>query len=106
MATTTQRQALPVPTATDDPDIPGDLLALANAIEKRLFAVHTTTAARDAATPSPQDGMFCYITGTNTVYVYQDGAWVSFPGALPTFTTGTAVPNNATGSNGDVYFRV
>jgi hypothetical protein len=25
MATTTQRQALPVPTATDDPDIPGDI---------------------------------------------------------------------------------
>lgn len=106
MTTTTARQALPVPTGTDDPDIPGDLLALANAIEKRLMAVHATTAARDAATPSPQDGMFCYITGTNTVYVYQDSAWTVFPAALPTFTSGTAAPNNATGNNGDVYFRV
>lgn len=106
MSTTTPRQALPVPTGSDQPDIPGNLLALANAIEKRLVAVHATTAARDAATTSPQDGMFAYITATGVLYVYHSGAWTQFPGALPTFSSGTAVPNNSTGSNGDVYFRV
>lgn len=106
MATTTPAQGFPVPTSGDHPDIPGDLLKLANAIEKRVMGVYATTSARDAAIPTPATGQFAYITGTNVVQVYQNGSWVTFPPPQVSITSGTSVPTNATGNNGDVFFKV
>lgn len=101
----TPQQALPVPAESDKPDVPVDLLNLANAIEKRLVGYFATTNARDTAIPGPTDGQFCYIGGTNTFYVYQDGAWTVFPAAQIAITSGTSVPSNSSGNNGDVFFK-
>lgn len=106
MPTASPRQGIPIPVPSDDPNITDDLNTIVLAVEKKLFATHTTTAARDTATPSPTDGMVCYITGTNTMYVYQDTGWVTFPPVQPAITSGTTVPANTSGANGDVFFKV
>lgn len=106
MATTTPAQGFPVPTSGDHPDIPGDLLKLATAIEKRVMGVYATAAARDAAIPTPVDGQFAYLQNNDTVQIYQNTAWVTFPPPQVSITSGTSVPTNATGNNGDVFFKV
>jgi hypothetical protein len=40
------------------------------------------------------------------VWYYSGTAWVAFPPAQPAITSGTSVPSNATGANGDIYFKV
>ncbi len=106
MATTTPGQSLPVPTGTDDPDIPADLLALASAIEKRLMGVYNNATDRSARVTAPQEGQFAYLKDTKLVYRYDGAAWVQFPAAQPAITSGTTVPSNASGANGDIYFKV
>lgn len=106
MATTTPAQGLPIPEETDDPAIVEDITNLALAIEKRLFAVYSNLAARDAAVPTPQAGQAAYLLDSKKLTIYSGSAWETYPKAVPTFTTGTAVPSNNTGVNGDVYFRI
>jgi hypothetical protein len=37
--------------------------------------IFATTAARDAAIPSPSNGMSCYVTATGLFYDYSAGTW-------------------------------
>lgn len=106
MATSTPQQAFPVPTATDDPDIPGDMLALATAIEKRVVGVYNNITDRDTRVSAPQEGQVAYLKDSNGFHYYNGAAWAPMFADVPTFTTGSSVPSNATGSDGDVYFRV
>jgi len=106
MATTTPQQGFPVPTAADDPDIPGDLLALALAIEKRVVGVYNSATDRDTKVSAPQEGQFAYLKDTDVLTKYNGSAWVAAFAAPPNFTSGTSVPSNATGNDGDVFFRV
>jgi len=106
MATTTPIQDLPVPTGSDDPDVPGDMLALATALEKKLVMVFNNTTDRSTRVTAPVEGMFCFLKDTNTFHVYDGAAWVSAYPAPPSFTSGTSVPSNATGNDGDVFFKV
>lgn len=106
MATTTPHQLFPVPENGDDPNIPGDMQALAAAIEKRVMGVYTSIADRDARITAPQDGQFAYVQQENKVYVFQDGAWAQYPPPVPTITYGTSVPSNGVGNNGDIFFRI
>lgn len=106
MATTTPGQSLPVMTASDDPDIPADIMSLALAIEKRLMGVYNNATDRDTRVPSPQEGQFAILKDTDLVYRYTGSAWTLFPPAAPTITSGTTVPSNGTGANGDIYFKV
>lgn len=106
MPTTTPIQDLPVPVGTDDPDVPGDMSALANALEKKLVMVFNNTTDRSTRVSAPTEGMFCYLKDTNTFHVYDGAAWVSAYPTPPTFRSGSTTPSNALGVDGDVYFKV
>lgn len=105
MATTTPGQSFPVMTASDDPDIPVDIMALAVAIEKRVMGVYNNVADRSARVTAPQEGQFSILKDTDVVYRYDGSTWVQFPPSQPAITSGTAAPSNASGANGDIYFR-
>lgn len=106
MATTTTIAGLPVPEETDTPDVPRDILALAQAIEKRLVVVYASTADRGVKNTSPQEGMVAYLSDSNRIEIYIDGAWTAYPPTQPAITSGTAVPSNSSGANGDVFLKV
>lgn len=106
MPTTTPIQALPVPISTDDPNITEDMNTLAKAIEKRLMGVYNSIADRNAKITSPEEGQVAYLRDTNSFTFYTGSAWeVMFP-AQVSITSGTSVPSNATGVNGDVFLLV
>lgn len=109
MPTTTTNQGLPLPTNTDDPNIPEDLTSLATAIESRLVLRYANTSDRSTKNPSPTEGQFSYLTGDNTFWFYNGSAWAQlylYSTPRPTFHVGTSAPSSGTGVNGDVYFRV
>jgi hypothetical protein len=106
MATTTPQQLFPVPTAGDDPDIPADLLALANAIEKRVVGVYNNVTDRNTKVSAAQEGQVAFLKDTNTFTYYDGAAWQNMFAAVPTFTSGSSVPSNASGTNGDVFFLI
>lgn len=109
MATTTPLQAFPVPQASDDPDVPGDMLALALAIEKRVVGVYNNAADRNTKVSSPQDGQVALLKDTRAITVYNSTTttWQTiYPQAIPTFSSGSAVPSNSSGANGDVFYKV
>lgn len=106
MATTTANQQLPIPQAGDDPDVPGDMSALALALEKKLVMVFTNTTDRSARVAAPIEGMFAFMKDTDTFVVYNGTSWVAAYPTPPAFTSGTSVPSNASGANGDVFFKV
>ena len=60
---TTPLQGWPIPVNGDDPDIPGDMAALAKAIEKKVVGIYATTADRDAKITAPTEGQFAYVLG-------------------------------------------
>jgi hypothetical protein len=78
MPTNSPIQSLPVPVAADPVNIPGDLLALAQAVENRTFMRFTSVSDRNAKVPAPQNGMVCCLTDTNSFQVYSDGSWRTF----------------------------
>lgn len=102
---TTPIQDLPTPTDTMDPDVPGDVYALATALEKKLVMVFNNVTDRSARVTAPTEGMFAYMKDTNTFVVYDGAAWVSAYPAPPTFRSGTTTPANTLGVDGDVYFK-
>lgn len=109
MATTTPMQGLPVPEATDDPNIVDDMTSLALAIEKRLAGIYVSTADRDTkvvAGGGPIEGQLALCKDVNKLYAYFDTAWVQiYPPVVPAITSGSAAPDNSVGVNGDVYLR-
>lgn len=106
---TTPLQAWPVPINTDDPDVPGDMYALATAIEKRVVGVYASAAARNSAVTSPQNGQVALLADSMNITVYKSAttSWITvYPQAIPAFTSGSSVPSNASGADGDVFFKV
>jgi len=106
MSTTTANQGLPVPVTGDDPDVVGDVTALAQAIEKKLVMVFSSASDRTSKVPSPTSGMFSVRTDADIVEYYDGAAWKQvYPPAVPAVTNGSSVPSNGTGANGDVFFK-
>jgi hypothetical protein len=105
---TTPLQGIRVPINGDDPDIPGDMYNMAFDIEKKLLGVYTTAADRDAKITSPAEGQFAYLKNNDTLYCYMGAplAWTIFPPPQPAITSGTSVPPNSSGTNGDVFLKV
>ena len=97
-----------VPDGNEDPNIAYDLLAIAKAIEKRVIGVYATTAARDTATASAgvEEGMFAFTKADDKVWFYTGSAWAAWPPTQPAITSGTTVPANSSGANGDIFFKV
>jgi hypothetical protein len=104
----TPLQGWPIPINGDDPDVPGDMANLAKAIEKNVIGTYLTVADRDAKITSPSEGQFAYVKGNDTLYWYTGAplAWAVFPPVQPAITSGTSVPPNSSGANGDVFFKV
>jgi len=107
MATTTANQGLPYPEEADTPDPPRDFLALANAVEKKLVMAFTSAADRDAKVTAPVEGMLAVLKDVNQAHLYFDGAWSQLypPTNMQQITSGTTAPDNAAGSNGDLYVQ-
>lgn len=106
MATTTTNQAIRIPQSTDDPNIVEDIGFVVSDIEKKLVMVFLTVSDRSTRVPAPVEGMFSFLKDTNTFSYYDGSAWQDVIPDLPTFSSGTTVPNNASGANGDVFFKV
>jgi hypothetical protein len=106
MATTTPNQGLPVPQSTDDPNIVEDLTNLALAIEKKLVMAFTNASDRSSRVPSPAEGMFAFMKDTNEFHVFDGSEWTPAIPAMPVFSSGTTVPPNTSGDDGDVFFQV
>lgn len=106
MATTTSNQQIRVPQGTDDPDVVDDLTKAIADVEKKLVMVFSNVSDRSARVPTPVEGMLAYLKDTDLYYKYDGAAWVALLPAIPTFTSGTAVPSNASGVDGDVFFKV
>lgn len=106
MATTTANQGIRVPEDTDDPDIVDDLTKAVQDLEKISVMKFTSTSNRDTKVPSPTAGMFCITTDTGKVWYYTS-SWVQiYPASFPTITSGSTVPGDGSGANGDIFLKV
>lgn len=78
MALTTPIAGIPYPELTDVPNETTAFSNMANAIDTQMVARFASAAARDAAIPSPTEGMIHYRSDTaeDRYYVRQGGAWV------------------------------
>lgn len=107
---TTPAQGWPLPVNGDDPDVPGDLAALALLIEKRVIGVYPTVTERNTATAAAvlNDGSFAYTRDTNTLWYYDGTSWLVFPDRPVKIGSGATVPSNTDPAyvNGDVFFKV
>ena len=72
---TSPMQALPYPAPASAVNIPGDMAAMANAIEPRLVMWFSNAAARDAAILAPSEGMMCFLDSNKNYYGYTGGDW-------------------------------
>jgi hypothetical protein len=95
-----------VPDANEDPNLAYDLLAIATAIEKRLVGVYADVADRNTKMATPAEGMFAFTKADDKFWYRSATAWVEFPPAQPSITSGTSVPADASGANGDIFFKV
>ncbi len=69
-------QGGPYPDPSDPPDGPAQMSAIVAWIAGRSNMRFASTAARDAAIPSPVSGMSCYVDSDKTYYACVDGAWI------------------------------
>jgi len=108
MPGTTPAQGFRVPVAGDDPDVVDDMTQLAKMIEKRVIGVYANASARDTATAAAglEEGMFAFTRDNNQVYYFDGATWQAWPAIPPAITSGTSVPPNSSGNNGDVFFQV
>ena len=106
MPSTSALQALPTLLGTDYPELIDDVSRdLASAVEMKLVQVYASVSVRDSKLTAPTNGMLVYLTTEATLSLFTGGAWVQL-WPVPTITSGTAVPANSTGKNGDVFFVV
>jgi hypothetical protein len=99
MPTTTPIQALPVPVSADTPNIPADLMSLAQAIEGRVQMRFTNSSDRDTKVTSPVEGMTCVLTTTREYQQYTNSGWTTyFTGGNPSGPSFGRVVNYPSGS--------
>lgn len=106
MPSTTALQGLPYPVgATDAPDGPAQILALAQAAEKRLVMVFATAAARTAALTAAgvtaAEGMVSWLQDVDRHEKYTGAAWVPLTGRLKPNSGSTSFASdlNSTGAS-------
>jgi len=90
-------QSGPYPVPGDAPDGPAQMLAIVAWAAGRLVMRFASTAARDAALPSPADGMVCYVAADKSIYARIDGAWVVLWRASTSPMVQRGIANVATG---------
>lgn len=101
--------ATPLPLYTAVPDVPADLTAAVNNLEKFVIGRFATATARDAAITLPVAGMVCYVTGTG-FQQYNGTAWVALLPTVPTVpaiqggVATLAIPSAAANVRADASF--
>jgi hypothetical protein len=61
----------------------GDLISASdfnNYIQEQVIMTFADSSARDSAVSSPEEGMFCFLTDSNTLQFYNGSSWASFIG--------------------------
>tara|TARA_R100001460_G_scaffold25771_2_gene51993 strand:+ start:10339 stop:10809 length:471 start_codon:yes stop_codon:yes gene_type:complete len=61
----------------------GDLVSASdfnNYIMEQVIMTFASSSARDSAVSSPEEGMFCFLTDSNTLQFYNGSSWASFIG--------------------------
>jgi len=61
----------------------GDLISASdfnNYIQEQVIMTFASSSARDSAVSSPEEGMFCFLTDSNTLQFYNGSSWASFIG--------------------------
>lgn len=109
MPGTTPLQGLSYSIGSDNPKTIDDTMKLlAEGLEKKLVQVYTSTTDRDSKLTAPTNGMLVYLTGTNVLQLRVGSSWTQIypPPSAPTITSGTSVPSNSTGADGDLFFLV
>lgn len=109
MPATTALQALSYPLGTDNPaTLDETIRALAEGVERKVVQVYTSATDRDTKVGTPANGMLVYLTGTNVLQLRVGSSWVQIypPPAQPTISSGTTVPANTSGADGDLFFQV
>ena len=107
MPTTSANQGIRVLLTSDDPNIPDDVNTIAAALELRVVGTYTSVSDRSSRVPSPIQGMVSILKDSNTLQIYSGSTWLTvYPPPVPSITSGTSVPSNGTGANGDVFFKV
>ena len=66
-----------------------------NYIQEQVIMVFADSSARGSAVTSPEEGMFAYLSDTNTLTFYNGSSWASFIGEGD--ITGVTITTNATG---------
>ena len=106
MASQTSNQALPYPQGTDTPaDTPLFIQSLAQAVEKKLVQVFTTTSDRDTKLTAPTNGMLAVCTSSEEMFLRVGGAWVRIYPTTSQIMYGTSTPSNSSGADGDIYMK-
>lgn len=92
MTATEPVQGGPYPLPADPPDGPNQMAAIVTWAAGRTVMRFATTAARDAALPTPTAGQLAYITGTGVLQFYSGSTWVAVAGTgawqSPTIASG------------------
>lgn len=78
---TTPKSGLRYPASTATPNVPGDLLNLATDLDW-VGANYASTAARDAANPSPAAGDECRVAGRPMVYAGSAWQFLAYTNAI------------------------
>lgn len=107
MPTTSANQGIRVLLSTDDPDVVDDINTIRASLELRVVGTYSTTADRSTRVPSPTQGMISVLRDTNTVQLFNGSTWVTiYPPPVPAITSGTSVPANSSGTNGDLFLKL
>lgn len=105
MPTTTSMQGLPLPVPTDDPNVPDDMSTLALAIEKKLVGVYASVSDRNSKVTTPVKGQVAFLQDTTKFTYWNSSAWVDMVPSQVSITSGSTVPANSVGNNGDLFLK-
>ncbi|CAJ61310.1 hypothetical protein FRAAL2664 [Frankia alni ACN14a] len=76
---TTSMQGLPYPAQADPPNGPGQIQALAVAVEPRLVMSYADASDRDSKVLTPSGGMVAWLQNPGCHAVYDGSAWTATP---------------------------
>ena len=106
MPGTTTLQGLSYCLGSDNPKTIDDTTkALAEGVEKKVVQVYASSTDRNTKLGSPTNGMLTFLVDVGALDLYVSGVWIRLWPA-PVITSGSAVPANSVGKDGDVFFVV
>lgn len=84
--------------------VPDTTKAMAEYIEKRMVMRFSSVTDRNSKLGTPEEGMLIFLTNTDELQVYSNGAWRTIWPTKPAITSGTAAPSGSA-SAGDIYIQ-